>query len=367
MVKNKIFNTFGVFTETETMRNLLLLLALAMGLPALGQRQKGKSAEPVPVVVSEGLHYYLPRTGIRITVRATLTATLPGPYAAYADPFLGIKGVKTETSGHWEMKEVALATFSEPDPDRQYETSGLQASLLQLTPEGCLAGINSGAPVAEPRPVVTNSMLVKDEVRGMLFTNLTGNPNQTGRTPVDQRDSEAAVKILKARAARYDIAAGYLDEFHPDGKAYEESMEELRRIEKENLALFTGKTASEEYTFTFDFLPPAAPVKGEVVFRFDESRGVLPASDFSGIPVMINLDRVGPAPPAAAGESPAGIYYRQPATAVVTLVRELDEIATARCILAQFGTVRPLPAELINSHAVEFHPETGAIKTIRPR
>ncbi len=348
------------------MRVLTFLLALVFAMPTLAQRPKNKSGEIVPVTTFGGISYSLPRTGIRIVVEASLTSTMPGPYAAYADPLLGIKGVKTEPAIHWEMKHISVETFAEPDPEQVFKTAALRASMVQLTSDGCLAGINSQAPVAAPRMPATNSLVVENSTSKILFTNQTGNLNHSGRTPADQRAAEAAAKILKSRSGRYDIAAGYLDEFHPDGKAYEESLEELRRIEKENLELFTGKSKSSDYTFHFDFFPTAKTVKNEVVFRFDENRGFLPASDFSGIPVMVTLERTTSGPAAEASfTGDSGIYYRQPETVLLTLMRELDVIATARVPVAQYGTVVPVPAELLGGgYVIEFHPETGGLKSI---
>jgi hypothetical protein len=197
-------------------------------------------------------------------------------------------------------------------------------------------------------------------------------PEQSGDSPLRERAFKSAGLILKARSARYDIAAGMLDEFHPDGKAYEESIEELERIEKKNLELFTGKAASEKNAFVFDYIPPSKTIGGEVLFRFDEKLGFLPKNDFSGKPVMLDVVKDESVPvkmestlPAVETGSKTGIFFRHPGFGNIRLMKELTLLGTARMEIAQFGIVFPVPEELLNgNYSIEFHPETGAIKSV---
>ncbi len=355
------------------MKQLTLALALLIAWPAFSQRSKNKTEEIQPVVISEGITYSLPRTGIRIIVNATRTVFIPGPYAQYADQMLGIKDVKMQPQTYWEIEKVSFGSFTEPDPENYYKTNPQNIPLVQLTPAGCLAGYNGNDSPVNSEPLAANSFPSGNTGLQTDFLNLISTPGFSGDTPVDQRALKAADLIIKARSARYDIAAGLLDEFHPDGKAYKESLEELCKIEKDNLELFTGKMTSGKNTFFFDFMPPSKTVKGEVVFRFDEKLGFLPKNDFSGKPVMIDVEKDESLPvktesnnqAAQAANTKTGIFYRQPGMANIRLIKELSVIATTRMTIAQFGFVYPVPAELLNgNYSVEFHCETGAIKSV---
>jgi hypothetical protein len=345
-----------------------------ISLPLLGQRSKSKTEEIIaPVAVFEGVIYSLPRTGINITIEAKQTVFAPGPYAIFGESLLGIQELKTKPQKRWEIEKVTIDTYAEPDPVQFYKTIAIASSSIQLTQDGCLAGINCKSPVGKFIPVITNSMVVKSKDENLVFPYMIDNPTLSGRTPVEQRAAEAAGRILKARSQRYEIAAGMLDEFHPDGKAYEESFRELRQIEKDNLELFTGKSTSETYTYTFCFIPSSEGVKGEVLFRFDENLGVLQKNDFSGVAFMVDIEKDNsfkdnfsdPVKDLLPGSDKTGIYYRQPGMGNIRLVKELTVIATSRVPVAQFGYVKQLPAELLTgSNCIEFHPETGAIKSI---
>ena len=352
------------------MKIYAMLLALLMIIPAAAQKRT-KTETPSTPVITEGVSYSLPRTGIRVVVKARQTAFVPGPYAAFAEPLLGIRDVKTQAHNTWEIEDVQFATFAEPDPAQTFKASGV-ATFIQLTPQGLLAGINSTAEVKGCATSVSHSFATLNKSAGLQFHNLIDNPSVSGRTALDQRAVQAASRILRARSVRFDIAAGQLDEFHPDGDAYEESMEELYRTEKELLSLFTGKSASETYTFSFDYVPQAS-VRGEVIFRFDEQRGFLPRNDLSGKPVMIDVERDDALASRLsaikadqqAGTGISGVFYRQPGMAEIRISRELTLIGSGRAVIAQFGEVLPVPSGLLDgNYSVEIHPETGALKSI---
>jgi hypothetical protein len=352
------------------MKIFAMLIAIVLFLPATAQKRT-RTEGPVMPVITEGIIYSLPRTGIRVIIQARQTTFVPGPYAAFADQLLGIRDVKMQPNTLWEIEDVKFETYAEPDPSHAYKATG-GAAFLQLTSSGILTGINSAS---EPAPYATtfsNSFALLNKAQGLTFNTLIDNPGLTGRTAADQRAVQAANRILRARSVRFDIVAGQLDEFHPDGGAYQQSMQELYKMEYELLSLFTGKSATESYTFSFDYMPQSS-VRGEVIFRFDENRGFLPKTDLSGKPVMIDVERdeeLASNLAAVKGEpglqyGPGRVYYRQPGLADIRISRELTVIGTGRATIAQFGEVMPLPGELLDgTYSIDFHPETGAIKTI---
>jgi len=352
------------------MKIFAMLFAIVLFIPATAQKRT-RTDVPVMPAITEGIIYSLPRTGIRVIIQARQTTFVPGPYAAFADQLLGIRDVKMQPHTLWEIKDVAFETFAEPDPLHAYKAAG-GAAFLQLTSSGILAGINSVSDVKAACTTFSNSFALVNKAPELTFNTLIDNPGLTGRTAADQRAVQAANRILRARSIRFDIAAGQLDEFHPDGGAYQQSMQELYDMENELLSLFVGKSATENYTFSFDYMP-LSPVRGEVIFRFDDNRGFLPKTDLSGKPVMMDVERdeaLASRLAALKGESSlqsgfTGVYYRQPGLADIRILRELTVIGTGRATIAQFGEVLPLPGELLDgTYSIDLYPETGAIKTI---
>lgn len=365
-------------------RILLILLAVLIVAPSFGQRRKKGDEEPGPTYV-EGITYSLPRTGIRIYVKATKETFEPGPYAMYAEQLLGIKDARTRSSVQWQVGDVHLETFSEPDPEQVYKAMGEGAFTVSLTPEGLLAGINASVNSTGNQVVKTNLFLDETEKEDdFSFANFNDTPLYTPgdstnnfrpvRVSNEKKASEAAARILECRLTRFHMVAGLMDEFHPDGVAYEVSLDELDRIEKNYLSLFTGRTTYKTETYSFDIMPTSASTgRGEVVFRFSEENGVVPASDLSGKPVTIKASPVeglkGKYTALASSENPSagesGVYYRMPGMAGVEVIFELKTIASARVLLPQFGEVAPVPEELLyGDYSIEIHPQTGAVKSV---
>lgn len=368
------------------MRTLIFILALMLTIPAFGQR-RGRTDEGTTPVFQEGITYALPRTGLRIKVKAVKETFQPGPYAAYAEQLLGITDAANRASVNWYIDDVEMETFAEPDPAQVRKALGNAAFLVDLTAEGILAGINTGNSGKGMLPLKMNVFTGgKTKNDGFSFAHINDRPviapgDSTNnfrptRVSVERKAAEAADRILECRLTKYHMVAGLLDEFHPDGDAYKVSLKELEQIEKEYLSLFVGRTTYEAEKFSFDFVPTSSTDRGEVVFRFSESAGVLPASDLSGKPVTVKVEPetelVSKFSGLAASENPAagesGIYYRMPTVASVNLVYELETIATARTVMPQFGQVAPVPEELLfGEYAIEFHPETGALKSVRKK
>jgi len=365
-------------------RIVVLILTILIVVPAFGQRRKKGDEETAPVYV-EGITYSLPRTGIRIYVKATKKTFEAGPYAAYAEQLLGIEDARNRGSVEWQINDVQLETFAEPDPGQVYKAMGEGAFTVSLTAEGLLAGINAPYNVTGGQSVKTNLFLDPTEKEDdFSFAGFNDSPLYTAgdstnnfrpvRVSNEKKASEAAARILECRLSRFHMAAGLMDEFHPDGVAYEVSLDELDRIEKNYLSLFTGRTTWKTEMYSFDIIPTSASAgRGEVVFRFSEENGVVPASDLSGKPVMIETNPVeglkqkytalASSENPLAGES--GVYYRMPGMANVEVIFELKTIASARVVLPQFGEVAPVPEELLfGGYSIEIHPQTGAVKSV---
>ncbi len=98
------------------MKYLAIIIGLILVIPVFGQRKKNDDQVVVEPTYVEGITYALPRTGLRVYVRAIKETFEPGPYAGYAEQLLGLQNVKTTAESKWSVTEVRIETFSEPDP-----------------------------------------------------------------------------------------------------------------------------------------------------------------------------------------------------------------------------------------------------------
>ena len=139
------------------------------------------------------------------------------------------------------------------------------------------------------------------------------------------------------------------------------------------MSLFVGKSDYQKGTYSFDYVPGKTPGKAEVIFRISEENGIVPPSDLSGKPVMIEFETdkslVQKYTDGAKSENPdageSGVYYRMPGQAAIKIINDLNVVATTRATIAQFGEIAPVPEDfLYGDYALQFYPETGAIKSI---
>ena len=364
------------------MKYFILIIALLIVIPGHAQRNK-KDDEVVISTFVEGVTYALPRTGVRVHVKAIREKFEPGPYAAYAEQLLGIKNAQTRAYSKWSITDIKIETFSEPDPEQVYKAMGSKAFDVSLASNGCLAGINYHLTAGDVEVVQTNTSIQKPDLNdGFSFDYFSDTPFfipgdstngfRTTRVSVEQKAAEAAKRILNSRMNQYDLAALRIDGEYPDGKAYEVSLEELKQTEQDYIKLFVGRTTYKTGSFSFDYVPGSKD-KNAVVFRISDENGIVPPSDLSGKPVMIEFEQeetlaskyaknAGSDNPNA-GES--GVYYRMPAMATIKIISDLKQVASARIPIAQFGVVAPVPEDMLyGGYAIKFHPETGAIQSI---
>ena len=72
------------------------------------------------------------------------------------------------------------------------------------------------------------------------------------------------------------------------GAGLKAALEELERLENEYLALFLGKTSVTTQSYRF-VINPEKSKTAYVVCRFADDKGVLPLSDVSGQPLMLEV------------------------------------------------------------------------------
>ena len=367
------------------MRYLAIFIAIIFVIPVYGQRKKkdDETLEVTPVYV-EGIVYTLPRTVIRVNISAIKETFVPGPYAEYADQMLGIKDVRKTAERNWIIEDIKIETYAEADPEQVHKAMGDTMFWVSLTEDGCIAGINTSAVDENQGKIRTNRVGQKNAfVEGSKFSYFTDTPfyipgDSTNnfrpiRVSTETKMAEAVKRILDSRRFQYDIASGMMDEFHPDGDAYKASLKELKQVEEDYTSLFVGKSEYQKGTFSFDYVPGKTPGKAEVLFRISNENGIVPSTDLSGKPVMIEFEidknLAQKYADGAKSENPnageSGVYYRMPGQAIIKIINDLNVIATARATIAQFGEIAPIPEDLLyNDFTIEFHPDTGAIKSI---
>ena len=158
------------------------------------------------------------------------------------------------------------------------------------------------------------------------------------------------------------------------GEALQSAIEELKRVEKEYLTLFTGYKETQIETASFEVVPRADGVQKYIAFRLSDNDGLVPADNLSGKPILMEitpeafaetdvtkaekeaeaaakaqLEATGKAPKvkAPAEKRDVQVYFRIPAICTVTIKNGVELLLQSRMPVYQLGQESSLPVNVI--------------------
>ncbi|MDY0198993.1 MAG: DUF4831 family protein [Tenuifilaceae bacterium] len=363
------------------MRINRFVLLLGLGLLASACSNKTTSVVPAGQALSlssKGMIYTLPATNLQVSVIAEHRMYVPGPYSQYAKKYLGIDNVPSQGDSEWSMVSFGIDESFVPDMNALFVAelnSENNLGYLSLSSIGLVIPIHkaqfqSGSSLNNP----SDSDLYTD-----LYTDLSHTPfiaaertthysrvfqdSTFVRVPVhkdiiieksaEDKAREAANFIFSLRKRRFELISGDAD-FIAEGRAVKDVFDEISRLEQEYLSLFTGKRFTRKQLHEFNFLPIKQENGGTILFRFSRAKGVLPASDLSGSPVLIevssdsnwkNMDILNSLSLEIENKKRNAFYYRIPVPANVKLSDSKGELFTKTANLYQFGPLVRIPSD----------------------
>lgn len=336
-----------------------------------------------------GLVYSLPRTVLNIRVDATRRTVIPGPYAGYAQKYLGIPDAPQKRVDEWQIANIELLASVESDPTclfAAYPGDQVKIDFLQLVKTGLIIPVNglntasftvknlkagggeniwfkdlSAEPFIAPEKATFYTKVQQDSG----FVKVPVQKNMIVEKNMEERAKSAADFIFTLRKKRMEYLAFDADH-HLDGNGLRVVFDEIKRLEDEYLALFTGKTFTETATHYFTFTPTRAEGETSILFRFNAAKGVLPPTDLSGGPILLqieaeklpeNLTQLS-AKMGVEKEKPIldMVYYRIPVATTIKLNDGKTELLNRRNIVYQYGPIVRMPARYMvkDSGFLEF-------------
>ena len=337
-------------------------------------------------ISSGSIIYSLPQTTFHIEVTAKKTVYKQGPYFHYAEKYLGIKEKFPESSVKWTITDINISSYEEIDPDHYYviESDGFfETNALAMTKAGLILTPNPEVYNKEP----SLSGLVSERPVRIYFTDLSvkGNLKEKVQPVSDILQTDTALflqipvfmkkeKIPKTNEEKAGEVADFINDLKTrrlellgdpydislGGGGFEYIIEEMKRLEKKYLALFTGITYSEVYKASFGHTPDEnIPGKPEVLFRFSDNMGILPATDLTGRPVVIEFNsekKTAVLSPLIIEpfvlqdeEKPPSVplYYRIPDVVEIRVVDGRNILGHKKALVYQFGKVVNLPSNFL--------------------
>lgn len=364
--------------EINMKKTIVAIAALAISLTASAQMASDPSGY---------ITYSLPSTTIALEVEAVQEVFHAGPYAKYAEKFLGIvPRMKDETTV--QLSEISVVPYVEADLARRYPLvagTTVASNLLKLTAAGLVT--MTDAPFAdesiwrfpvdvEPdfsgKGISSNltsesAVLYKKDNKESAYNRVAVQQNMVVEKSLEQKAREAAATILDLRKQRLQIVTGDTDATY-SGEAMGTAVAELTRLENEYMTLFTGYSDFQTQTMKFEIIPQAdRQNQMYVAFRVSDKAGLLPPEEMNGRPVVMEIDVpqiaqvLTPeqlAEQAAAEKAKAkgkkapkpkpvkevpSIYYRIPATCTVKIKEGTELLFQTRIPVYQLGQESSVP------------------------
>ena len=344
---------------------------------------------------SEGLFYALPQTVIQVDIVVNKIQRVKGPFSEYADQMLGLSQVTSANITEYELKDIRLTAYNEPDPSEYYfiqmpsKQKDRKAIELFLSTDGVLSGAGAlNVPENEKKQRSVNLTASRVDIpefanpsvfeqmdtvikRISLDTTIIEQKffrkTSTAKS-IEQKAREASEFILKLDESMYNLINGYQEVNYEKG-TMEFMYNQMNSMKQDYLELFKGVTSVSSETFTFYYVADKNN-PAETLGRFSISKGILPKNASAGDIIQIQATSLNKtnslrsdAEKMNLGQHEShGLYYRIPDKANLSVkIGGLVKIE-APFVINQFGVVTFLPASSVRNIGFENH--TGTLKRV---
>lgn len=320
-----------------------------------------KSSDPEGYVT-----YSLPSTTLILNVEAEQECFYAGPYAKFAEKYLGIK-VRQKDETRWQITKVGLTSAVEADLARRYtlalKKNAPDLSFLKLSSAGLVAfadgGVSDGQAWSFPvqssadfaaKGVSSNlkseaTTLYRSERKEDAYNKVSVQQNMLVEKSLEQKAAEAAQKIVKLREQRLQIVIGDTDATY-SGEAMGAAVAELTRLEQEYMSLFIGYSVYQTKNVSFEIIPDAErESQMYVAFRISDTAGPVPSDNLSGRPVVMEIipQAVASVDAAPVATKLQTVNYLIPAICTVKVKEGSELLIQSRVPVYQLGVMSSMP------------------------
>lgn len=354
--------------------SLVLFSFLAAPAAASAQTQTERF---VPGSTVEGVSYFLPRTALRVVIKAEKRVVTPGDFNMYAFKYMRLQDVPVRSSTTWTLKDISLLPYGVPDKAKAYSIKlkgRTVAPLVSLSREGLLLGINTmEAEETVLPPLPAERVLEKGIPSSVARQYMNREMLQAGSAA--KMAELVAREIYDMRESRDALIRGEADNVPKDGAQLKLMLDNLDAQQRALVSLFGGSVDVSEICFVLDVVPDTEDEKS-LLFRFSRWTGLVDADDMSGVPYYMSVRRIGDLPepsPEAGIEAKKGklertVRYNVPARTEISIFNAEKVFVRQEVPVAQFGYEEILSNVLFDKMSateVTFYQSTGGIKKIK--
>ena len=352
------------------------------------------------IAEKNGYYYSLPHTVLKIDVTLKHSYLYKGPFADYAEKYLGITNVIKADAEKYEITDVRINSFPQPDPDQYYfikKARSLSKSRplnISFNNEGMIQSINYHSKKSGPEKIIKltghdlsssssgsryifsdnlsekiDTIVEKIKSDTMVIEKQIFRKVYTGKSS-EEKAREAAEYLIKLKDNKFNLITGFSDV--PYSEATLKYMKnQLSAEEQKYLSQFTGDTSFVTEKYSFIYLPQKSEISKEsALFVFSAKDGILKNPDIHGEVVAISVDKKDftgkldkfQGLKDTKQNKKKGFYYRVPEYAKITIRKNRNVLAEDELLISQFGVISNLPR---NIKRILFNSNLGSIKTIQ--
>lgn len=356
-----------IIMMNKVLKTVLLSILVLFTVEAESQIINQEEVLPRGAIV-----YSLPSTTIQFIVEANHESFIAGPYAKFAQKYLGILA-REESGEFYKLNSVEMIPYIEADYSSNIalnigSSKNASANFLEFISQGLIIWSDSYAgkeekmrfPKMQDKAAFAsslttsnltneNSTLYKTVQTASGLEKVAVQQNQVIEKSLEKRAEETAALIFRLRAKRVDIITGETDATF-SGEALKSAIDEINRLESEYLSLFIGKNSFDTQQMSFDIVPATDnPNQIYIAFRISDNLGLLPSNNLSGRPIVLELTtekKVAEAPKMDLSNTKGRVLYRKPATMIARVLDGQNLLLQTRIPIYQLGNVLSFPIEV---------------------
>ena len=322
------------------------------------------------------LVYYSPKNTLLFNFTYTIETQEMGKYAPFAEELLGITDALMETRTIYSLQGVSVSTRTDIDLNRVHKVVTdplIPVHLLNINEKGLLTGFNT--PIKEKQHVKKTQK--EEKAQNKNIKTLPLSEDMIGAKSLAEQAQAVAQQIFHIREIRMYLLSGEVEHTPADGEAMKLILDELKRQEKQLLALFVGKKSITTQHYTYEYCPIKNNEKTfEEILYFSVENGFTDAENIDAEEIKIHMDYQHQyiTPPVEEKKSrkkdtyqPSQLVYNIPGHAYVSITHKGAVLAKKTLPIAQFGVDMPIPTTLFTNQelpSIIFSEKTGNIISI---
>ena len=322
------------------------------------------------------LVYYSPKNSLVFDFTYTIETEEMGKYASYAEELLGITNALTETRTIYTLQGASVTTHTEVDLNRPHKVvtnPQIPIHLLNINEKGLLTGFNTEFKTKQH----VKKPKAEEKTKSKSIQTIPFSEDMLGTKSVAEQAQSVAQQIFHIREIRMYLLSGEVEHTPADGEAMKLILDELKRQEKQLLALFVGKKTITTQHYTYKYCPIKNETKTyEKILYFSPENGFTDAENIDAEEIKIQMayqhQYITPVVEEKKSRKkdtyqPSQLVYNIPGHACVRVTYKGDELKKKTLPIAQFGVDMPLTTELFSGAelpTITISEKTGNITSI---